>query len=61
MMHSVERTSPKGGPFVGTCTPCGKQGLTMKTAREECPNPRDVAMDDVLLDALFGPKKDIVQ
>jgi len=27
MSHSLERTSPKGTPFIGTCTKCGRSNL----------------------------------
>lgn len=37
--HALTRTSPKGGPFIGTCMKCGKTGVTIKQQRtEECEN-----------------------
>ena len=52
-MHALNRTSPKGQPFVGTCSQCGKQGVTIKQMRtEECPNIRGISEDQALLEAL---------
>lgn len=53
--HSIERTSPKGGPFLGTCRLCGKENLTMADALMPCPNPRKVTADDALLEAIDPP------
>lgn len=51
--HAIERTSPKGGQFIGTCRLCGKEGLTLGDYfKEECPNPKGVTEDEALLDAL---------
>lgn len=36
MFHSIKRTSPKGGEFVGTCTLCGKPGLKFADIGEVC-------------------------
>jgi hypothetical protein len=52
--HSLERTSPKGGPFVGTCRLCGKEGLTAKEANDFCTNPRRTTWEQALLQALHG-------
>jgi hypothetical protein len=54
--HYVVRTSPKGGPFVGTCTRCGADGLTMKDALKPCPNPAGRTKSESLLDVL-DPKR----
>lgn len=35
--HMAVRTSPKGEQFIGTCTKCGKTGLTTKTVNQNCP------------------------
>jgi hypothetical protein len=48
--HTLERTSPKGGPFIGTCTRCGRQNLRMGDALEECSNDRNISDDDALID-----------
>lgn len=51
--HSVERTSPKGQPFIGTCRLCGKQGLTLATAMSgDCDNQRGLSSDEALLEAI---------
>lgn len=57
MHHSLERTSPKGGPYIGKCTLCGKEGITIaKLMTERCSNPNGVSQSQVLLDAIEGPK-----
>ena len=50
--HSLQRTSPKGGPFVGTCALCGKAGLTLDDMRTECENPRELTADEAVLEAI---------
>jgi hypothetical protein len=52
--HSLERTSPKGGPFIGRCRLCGKQGLTFADMGEPCQNPRGLTADEALIDAVKG-------
>lgn len=52
--HALERTSPKGTPFIGTCTKCGTPGLTFATMRGECANPGGLSQDDALLLAIRG-------
>ena len=54
MTHHIERTSPKGEPFRGTCFLCGKTNLLSKDAFETCPNPRHVSDDDALVQAIKG-------
>lgn len=54
-MHSLNRTSPKGGPFVGTCALCGKTGLTLDAMREECENPRGLTQAEAIVEAVEGP------
>lgn len=57
MSHSVERTSPKGQPFVGTCMKCGQTGLTMARAMsEECENPSQMTDDEALVAAIQPPQ-----
>ncbi|MHC4648246.1 MAG: hypothetical protein ACYTBJ_22530 [Planctomycetota bacterium] len=58
MKHALERTSPFGGPFVGTCILCGKEGVTLKGSTEQCPNPDKVPEDTALLLAIQGPTED---
>ena len=56
--HSIERTSPKGPgqKFIGTCTLCGKKGLTFKDMDEECPNQRELTKEEALIEAIGGPE-----
>ena len=37
LSHLIIRTSPKGGPFLGTCKYCGQQNLKIEDANKECP------------------------
>ena len=53
-MHCLERTSPKGGPFIGTCCLCGKPNLRMEQANEFCGNPNSVTAEQALIDAIGG-------
>lgn len=56
--HALERTSPKGQPFIGTCRKCGREGLTFKDmANDECPNVRNMTDSEVLLEALGSKEK----
>jgi hypothetical protein len=51
--HAIERTSPKGGPFIGTCRKCGRAGLTVADFfRDECPNIRETTPEQDLLEAI---------
>jgi len=50
--HAVLRTSPKGTPFVGTCSLCGVTGLTIATAQGYCENPRRLSSDEALTEIL---------
>jgi hypothetical protein len=50
--HSLERTSPKGQPFIGYCVNCGTINLPAKAALEECPNPEGVTQDQALVEAV---------
>lgn len=58
LYHSVERTSPKGQNFVGTCQLCGKEGLTFENMEEPCENPRGLNQDEALLEAINPERKD---
>lgn len=45
--HLVDRTSPKGGPFLGTCRWCKKENLPMRAALEHCeaaPTPDEAVL-----------------
>lgn len=48
----INRTSPKGQAFVGTCAACGKTGLTGAATRGECENPRGMTNESALLEAI---------
>jgi predicted xylose isomerase-like sugar epimerase len=50
----VNRTSPKGTSFVGTCAACGKRGLTLVTMNEECPNQRRMTREQAIVEAIKG-------
>jgi hypothetical protein len=58
MYHAVYRTSPKGGPFLGTCVNCGTPNLPAEAAREECPNQRGQTQEQTLIDAILGEPED---
>lgn len=53
-VHALLRTSPKGGPFIGTCMKCGKQGLSSSQMWEACANPGGMTNDQTLIDAIKG-------
>lgn len=52
--HSLERTSPKGGLFVGRCVKCGKTDLPSSAVHEECPNPSGATQAQDILNAVEG-------
>jgi hypothetical protein len=54
--HAIERTSPMGGPFIGTCRLCGTPNLRMGDALKECPNQRGLSADEALLELLDQPE-----
>jgi hypothetical protein len=55
--HSLERTSPLGGPFVGMCVLCGMTGLPSGAALQPCANPDGVSSDSALIAAIEGSCK----
>ena len=55
MSHALERTSPKGGPFIGRCTKCGREGIPLKEMHGHCPNPGNLSDVDTLRIALRDP------
>ena len=61
MKHHVERTSPKGQPFVGTCRLCGMSGLKMSAAHEDCENVRGLSAEDALVEAVLGVNQQFKQ
>ena len=53
----VNRTSPKGQPFLGTCAACGKRGITFEElSRDQCDNVRRMTNEQALLEAIEGSK-----
>jgi hypothetical protein len=50
--HALERTNAKGQPFVGVCTKCGQEGLSLSAAQEPCSNPANLSQADALKIAL---------
>lgn len=52
--HVIERTSPKGEDFRGTCMLCGATDLKATDALTPCPNPNDVPAEDALLLGILG-------
>lgn len=53
-MHVLNRTSPKGQSFVGTCSLCGKPNLTLADMNSECENMRGLSQDEALIEAITG-------
>lgn len=56
MSHALTRTSPKGGPFIGRCTKCGRENISLGEMHGDCPNPANITDDDALLHAIKGGK-----
>lgn len=54
MKHVVERTSPKGQDFIGVCRLCGKTGLPMTAALEECENIRGLTYREAFAETITG-------
>lgn len=50
--HSIIRTSPKGGQFVGMCDLCGEKGLMLADMGKECQNWGGATEDQALLSVL---------
>lgn len=61
MSHSLSRTSPKGGPFIGTCTKCGTKDIPLDQMHEHCPNPANLSNADALNVALGVHDEDTKQ
>lgn len=56
MKHHVERTSPKGQPFIGTCRLCGKPNLGMSAALEDCENVRGLTAEEAMMESIVGDR-----
>jgi hypothetical protein len=61
MSHSLSRTSPKGGPFIGTCTKCGMTDIPLPRMHEHCVNPANLSDDEALNVALGVYDKETTQ
>ena len=61
MAHAIVRTSPtgKGQRFAGYCTKCGKRGLGLSGALEDCPADEVVSDAKALVDIIEGPKPEV--
>lgn len=57
MAHALERTSPKGQKFVGYCTKCGKENLSLASMPEPCPADRLDSDEAALIRAIEGTNK----
>lgn len=56
MKHLViNRTSPKGQKFIGTCAACGKQNITLDDL-EGCENVRAMTREQAVVEAVTGGK-----
>lgn len=51
-VHSLRRTSPKGGSFIGTCTKCGLENIPLSQMHQSCANPANLSQDDALMLAI---------
>ncbi len=50
--HALNRTSPKGQPFVGTCFKCGMENLPAEAVAWPCENPANLSQGEALLVAV---------
>ena len=51
----VNRTSPKGQPFFGTCASCGKTNIPFEdVSKEECNNPKAITYEQAVIAAIEG-------
>lgn len=54
MSHSLRRTSPKGGPFIGTCIKCGVENIPLDRMFTPCANPADLSLAETLMLSIEG-------
>lgn len=52
--HALRRTSPKGGPFLGTCFKCGMENLPATAVSQPCENPANLTRDEAVMVAITG-------
>ena len=55
--HAINRTSPKGEPFVGACIKCGMTNLPMSAVNDECSNPSRMTQHEALFRAIEPPER----
>ncbi len=48
--HALERTSPKGGPFIGRCIKCGKENIPISDFSDGCTS--EMTDDEALIKAI---------
>jgi hypothetical protein len=53
--HALNRTSPKGGPFFGTCFQCGLTDLPAAAVSWPCENVANLTSNEAVLLAVSGP------
>jgi hypothetical protein len=58
MSHSLNRTSPKGGPFLGTCVKCGIGNIPLSKLHTHCPNPANITNNESLILIIKGSEND---
>lgn len=56
----VERTSPKGEPFLGKCPVCGKDGITFEMLPSDAclAPPYSMTREDAIVRAVLGKTDD---
>lgn len=52
--HAIERTSPFGQKFIGTCYQCRLSGLPMSAALEVCENIAGLTEEESMAMAIEG-------
>lgn len=59
MTHAIVRTSPKGEGqrFIGRCVKCGKDGLRLSDALDDCPQDAVVSDEAALMDIIKDKRK----
>ena len=52
MKHHIDRTSPKGEKFIGTCRLCGRSNLKVSAALEDCENVRGLSEEEAMVETI---------
>lgn len=55
--HALNRTSPNGGPFIGTCFKCGATDLPSQAVSWRCSNVANLSQDEALSIAIDAHDK----